>query len=293
MKMDESTFKYKSYYNVADVLVEVNFQTSKDLLHFSYYYNGHKSIKFNEIDIKLYFQAENMESFFDCMKRRKGEKKIYYKKQNETLKLYETFTYASTKPSIFPPVIFTKDKIAFHSSSLSYQNKSFMLLGKPYSGKSIFLLSICSNKKFKFLSDDISILDLKKMEIYPFLRPIGLRLNTVKKIKWLQEINVDDCIIIEMDNMKKIIASPFILPIKIAKKPSALTSVFFLNNIKKGFSIKEVENITAYTLMSQNMHINNLNYEYFKTRFHKIKFFEVSHDFSNINKISQAIINKI
>lgn len=289
MKISQSSFTYKSNYKIADIVAEINFQTQRDFDHFNYYYEKHKCIKEIDNDIQIYFDTENKQSFVDSMIQREGVKNIFYSLKNSDIALYETFVKSPSKPSIFPPIVFYDDRLALHGSAFGYDNKACILVGTPFAGKSTTLLSLCANKENSFISDDVSIINLENNNVYPFLRPIGLRMNTIKKIEWLQEINIADCILLNIDGHKKVIASPSILPISIQEDPIPLNAIFIL---KKGDTACKIRNISipeAFVNIQNNMHIGNMELEKFKEQFQNINFFEVTHDFSDLNLVSKTI----
>lgn len=276
---------FSSVYEIANDVTEIVFQTKRDLQHFDYYYSSHKTNK--KPTISIFFRAEQGKSFIDAMLNRKGLKEIYYKKDDEMF-LYESFSEKALKPSIFPPVIFNKNQIAVHSSSFNFKNRAHILMGLPYSGKSTTLLYLCGNNEYEFISDDVTIIDLNSTIVYPFLRPIGLRLNTIEIIDWLKEIEIEDCLILELDGATKVIASPSILPIKICKKPVVLASIFLLKKDDE-FNIRNLEIEKAYNTFGKNMHINKITKEKFFNSFKNIKFFEISHNFNNFIEIEKQI----
>jgi hypothetical protein len=72
-----------------------------------------------------------------------------------------------------------KNMITLHSGVVSKNNKAMLILGESGNGKSTFTLELVANHGWKYLTDEIGLLDIHHI-VHPFLKTVSFTPNIVK-----------------------------------------------------------------------------------------------------------------
>jgi hypothetical protein len=181
--------------------------------------------------------------------------------------------------------------MAVHASAFSFKNRGCLLIGEPNSGKSTILLSACMKHKSSFVSDDVSVINQDNRLIYPFYRPVGIRSGSFSLISDIPEENYK---VVEIDDVRKIMVSPSVLPIELKKEPLRIDFVFFLNSRGcERINIDQCNSKESYKRFMRNMHVGSIYESDFTSVFNNTKFYTSSYSLNVIDKLTEEIMQII
>lgn len=163
-----------------------------DLEHFGYYFGSYATTAPREPDIDLLLDTDDPSlGFVRALGDPGREKRLLYRHRGGGWLEWEAFTAASRRPTPLPPFALPglrERVLPFHAAFLqSPSGIGVAAAGASFSGKSMLALEL-ARRGWRCLSDDILVYDHGAGTVLPFLRPVGIRENTRRHLRWIEPL---------------------------------------------------------------------------------------------------------
>lgn len=175
-----------------------------DLEHFGYYFGSYAPSAPREPDIELLLEADDPPAgpsggpsggpdggFVRALTDPLRTKRLLHRLRGGDWREWEVFTAASRRPTPLPPFALPglrERVLPFHAAFLqSPAGVGVAAAGASFSGKSMLALEL-ARRGWRCLSDDILVYDHGAGMVLPFLRPVGIRENTRRHLRWIEPL---------------------------------------------------------------------------------------------------------
>lgn len=177
------------FLNFFGAVVRIESENREDIDHLIYFYKYYRFPEDNCVspDVSFYLVTEKKDvPFIISLINNDIKNAVYFETKNTTgIKIWEH------RDTPIPPFTVHPLKGKFlilHASVIEIRNQLAIIFpAGHYQGKTTIALEM-TRRGYKFLTDDLTIINTNTMTVEPFLKPVGIREKTVPHVKGLYDI---------------------------------------------------------------------------------------------------------
>ena len=172
------------------VTAQITVPTAGDIAHLRYYLRDHLTTVSRSADVHIRLATEDGSSFV-CAIGGQLAKRMWWRLPGQPWTLYEEFRRQAHRPSLVPPfgIRPLRDSVRVrHGGAVAapagYPG-ALAVTGDSGAGKSVAVLHLL-REGWRFISDDLLVLDRRERYVHYYGRPIGVRECSLPLLSWIR-----------------------------------------------------------------------------------------------------------